>query len=211
MFYLRGFAALAPTWLLASWARRRALRDLILEFMLERVPYWSADGGGWLQVRDDWGTQESLIDQPEPLAALLQAGLRAIADAWSPRGKHFWFHSDGQIAAIIPDLVDIGVEVINRAADSDGRRAPRPRVRRPRLLLGDLDRQWVLPFGTRPRYVRRYASTASPPSAARQRRLHRPGANRGRRAAGERRGDAAGVRELRSPARPGAPAVGAER
>ena len=61
------------------------------------------------------------------------------------RGLHVWYHSDGQILEIIPDLIELGVDVLNcQASVMDihelGKFAGRIAFRT------DIDRQKVLPF-----------------------------------------------------------------
>jgi uroporphyrinogen decarboxylase len=63
-------------------------------------------------------------------------------------GKHVFFHSDGMIADIIPDLVEIGVSALNSQLfcmdiEEIGRRF-KGRI----TFWGEIDRQHVLPFGT---------------------------------------------------------------
>jgi uroporphyrinogen decarboxylase len=48
-------------------------------------------------------------------------------------GKQVWFHSDGAIAAIIPDLIEIGVQVLNPPGRCRGPRQAGRHVRGPGL------------------------------------------------------------------------------
>jgi uroporphyrinogen decarboxylase len=63
-------------------------------------------------------------------------------------GKHVWFHSDGVIHTIIPDLIEIGVQVLNPQVDVIGRAKLASLCRGKVCIEGDIDRQWVLPYGT---------------------------------------------------------------
>ena len=61
------------------------------------------------------------------------------------RGLHVWFHSDGHILEIMPDLIELGVDVLNcQASVMDirelGKYAGKVAFRT------DIDRQKVLPF-----------------------------------------------------------------
>jgi len=67
-------------------------------------------------------------------------------------GKHIFFHSDGVIDAIIPDLIEIGVDAINAQIPCMDAEAL-ARDFGPRLcFVAGADRQHWLPFGT-PREV----------------------------------------------------------
>jgi hypothetical protein len=59
-----------------------------------------------------------------------------------------WFHSDGQIRDILPDLIEIGVDVINCQATLIGLEWIAENVRGQIAFRTDIDRQWALPFGS---------------------------------------------------------------
>jgi uroporphyrinogen decarboxylase len=61
--------------------------------------------------------------------------------------KHVWFHSDGAIAAIIPDLIEIGVQALNPQVNLIGRERLVELSGGRICIEGDIDRQYALPFG----------------------------------------------------------------
>jgi uroporphyrinogen decarboxylase len=63
-------------------------------------------------------------------------------------GKHVWFHSDGAIAEIVPDLLAAGVQVLNPQVGTVGRARLVALCRGRVCIEADIDRQWTLPFGT---------------------------------------------------------------
>jgi len=63
-------------------------------------------------------------------------------------GKNVWFHSDGGIAAIVPDWSRLGVQVLNPQVDAVGATGSWRACAGRTCIEGDLDRQWLLPFGT---------------------------------------------------------------
>jgi uroporphyrinogen decarboxylase len=153
MFYLHGYRATLEDLLLAP-ERCAALRDLILAQMVRRVERLcrlpTLDG---IHFRDDWGTQQALMIRPALWRAFFKPAYARLFGLARDAGKHVWFHSDGAIETIVPDLVAIGVQVLNPQVDAIGRD-------RLALLCGDavcieadVDRQWVLPYG-RPEDVR---------------------------------------------------------
>jgi uroporphyrinogen-III decarboxylase len=62
---------------------------------------------------------------------------------------HEWFHSDGRINEIIPDLIEIGVDVINCQVSIMGHDWVRDNMKGRVAIRTDIDRQWILPFGTK--------------------------------------------------------------
>lgn len=74
---------------------------------------------------DDLGTQTSLLLAPEKLRRLLFPRLAELSGFLKKRlpGARFFFHSDGAILPIIPDMIEAGVEILNpiqtRAAGMD--------------------------------------------------------------------------------------------
>jgi uroporphyrinogen decarboxylase len=62
---------------------------------------------------DDWGGQKNLFIDPELWRRVFKPRYARIADRVHRRGLDFWLHSDGKIEEIIPDLIEIGVDVFN--------------------------------------------------------------------------------------------------
>jgi len=146
MFYLRGFENISVD-LLVNRDKARALRDMILDFMLERIKIWlELDVDGFM-VRDDWGTQESLMINPDLWREFFKPAYREISHLIHSAGRHFWFHSDGYIRAIIPDMIEIGVDVVNPQASIMGIRELGQEFGGKVSFLGDIDRQRILPLG----------------------------------------------------------------
>jgi uroporphyrinogen decarboxylase len=65
----------------------------------------------WLS--DDYGTQRSLLMSPALWREFIKPRLRLICDAVHARGRHFALHSDGAIGEILPDIAEIGVDILN--------------------------------------------------------------------------------------------------
>jgi len=60
---------------------------------------------------DDWGTQKSTFIDPEIWRKMFKPRYKMISDEIHKNGFDFWFHSCGKIEEIIPDLIEIGVDV----------------------------------------------------------------------------------------------------
>jgi uroporphyrinogen decarboxylase len=65
----------------------------------------------WLS--DDYGTQHSLLMSPSMWREFIKPRVRMLCDAAHRKGYHFALHSDGAIGAVIPDLVEMGVDLLN--------------------------------------------------------------------------------------------------
>lgn len=121
----------------------------IADFDIARIEFFSqfeeVDG---LLIGDDWGTQENLMISPKHWRKWFKPIYKRMVDAIHAGGKYAHLHSDGQIRAIMPDLVGIGWDEINPQvwimdiAELGREWGGKICVR------ADLDRQWVLPFGS---------------------------------------------------------------
>lgn len=148
MFYLHGYQATLEDLLLYP-ERCAALREMILSVMIRRVERLcqlpALDG---IHYRDDWGTQQALMIRPELWRTFFKPAYARLFGLARDAGKHVWFHSDGAIAAIVPDLIEIGVQVLNPQVDAIGRERLAALCRGVVCIEADIDRQWVLPYGT---------------------------------------------------------------
>lgn len=147
MFYLRGFENL-----MLDLAERRAeaimLRDRIVEFMLKRIEIWLGYGVDGLFFRDDWGTQQDLMIQPALWREVFKPAYQRLFAAVHGVGKHVFFHSDGVIEKIIPDLIEIGVDAINAQIPCMDAASLARRFGAQLCFVAGADRQHWLPFGT---------------------------------------------------------------
>ena len=150
-----------------AWALRgyeRLLSDLVLkpdlaEAILE-IPYRYHRAAAERLVRmgvdmiwlgDDVGSQRSMLISPrhwrrylKPRMADFIAALKAI----NPRVK-VAYHSDGTILPIIPELIEIGLDVLNPVQPACMDPAELKRLYGERLCFwGSLDEQKTLPFGS---------------------------------------------------------------
>jgi len=148
MFYLHGYAETLEDLILRP-EECAALRDMILAVMLRRVERLcrlpELDG---IHFRDDWGTQEALMISPRLWRAFFKPAYARLFGLARQAGKHVWFHSDGAIANIVPDLIEIGVQVFNPQVNAIGRDKLAVLCAGQVTIQADIDRQWTLPHGT---------------------------------------------------------------
>lgn len=62
---------------------------------------------------DDWGTQQGLIMGPALWRKFIKPPLRRLFDTIKRHGKYVLLHSCGNIAEVLPDLIELGVDAYN--------------------------------------------------------------------------------------------------
>ena len=90
------------------------LLDRILEVLLAEVELYSVEldiEAMWLS--DDYGSQFDLLMSPAQWREFIRPRVQRLGDAVHATGHHFVVHSDGAIGAVIPDLVDLGVDILH--------------------------------------------------------------------------------------------------
>lgn len=70
-----------------------------------------ADSMPILCLGDDFATQRGLMISPQQWRDFLKPRYAKLFDMGKRRGKFIWFHSCGDITAVLPDLVEIGMDV----------------------------------------------------------------------------------------------------
>lgn len=147
LYYLRGMEPLLID-LMEDREELYRLRNDIVDYMLRRIERWLELGVHGIQFRDDWGTQQQLFVPPDLWRQFFKPVYQKLCGAVHAGGAHVHFHSDGMIWSIIPDLIEIGVDVLNpqmtildieRLGQAFGGKV---------CIRTDLDRQYTLPRGT---------------------------------------------------------------
>lgn len=147
MQFLRGTEALFAD---LAWGSAEALRlrDMVHGFCLRDIALWCKTDVDGICFLDDWGTQNALLISPKMWRALFKPLYAEYCRMIHAAGKLAFFHSDGHIAAILPDLIEIGVDALNSQLfcmdiEELGREY-KGRI----TFWGEIDRQFALPFGT---------------------------------------------------------------
>lgn len=127
-----------------------ALLDFMKEmhaFYCEVVEAWACTDVDGIRLMDDWGSQRSLLIAPRLWRELFKPMYRDYAQIARARGKRVFMHSDGYIAAIYPDLVEIGIDALNSQLFCMGAETLAPYAGKI-TFWGEIDRQHLLPEGT---------------------------------------------------------------
>jgi len=125
----------------------RQLIEMLHEFSLREMTAWAKTDIQGVSFMDDWGSQTALLISPEQWRAIFKPLYRDYAAILRKAGKYVFFHSDGHIRAIMPDLVEIGVSAVNsQLYCMDIEEIGRTFAGRI-TFWGELDRQHIQPFG----------------------------------------------------------------
>ncbi|MEW5817918.1 MAG: uroporphyrinogen decarboxylase family protein [Spirochaetota bacterium] len=124
------------------------LRDGLLDFNLASLDKWLAWKYDGIHFADDWGTQLGLLISPELWREFFKPAYKKMFQKVIDSGVDVHFHSDGYILDIIPDLLEIGVKVLNCQSNIMGNDVLGKRFKGKFCFRTDLDRQKVMVFGT---------------------------------------------------------------
>jgi hypothetical protein len=131
------------------------LRDDLLAFNLRYIDDWLTFEYDGLHFADDWGDQKSLLISPKLWREFFKPVYKAMFEKVTAAGMHVHFHSDGFIVDILPDLIELGVSVVNCQANVIGLDVLKKKFAGSICFRTDLDRQKIVPFAT-PAEVKRH-------------------------------------------------------
>jgi uroporphyrinogen decarboxylase len=102
-------------------------------------------------VAEDFGSQESLLFSPTTIREVFIPRMKRMMDLVHDAGAYVFFHSDGSVREITPDMIAAGIDVLNplqwRAKGMD--REGLKRDFGDKLILhGGVDNQHTVPFGS---------------------------------------------------------------
>lgn len=89
------------------------LRDRVVEFDLAMIDGWTRRGVDAVFFSDDWGCQRGLLMNPDDWRRFYKGAYRRLFDRVQSGGAHVWMHLCGDVTAILPDLVEMGLNVLN--------------------------------------------------------------------------------------------------
>lgn len=124
-----------------------ALRDLVFTFFRRYIERWLRFDVDGIHFSDDWGSQRGLLISPASWRRIFKPKYRELFEMIRNAGKRIFLHSDGNIADLFPDWVELGVDAINSQVWCMGLETLRPWAGRI-TFWGELDRQRLLPYGT---------------------------------------------------------------
>lgn len=109
--FLRGFEELLMDLYLEPQQAERVV-DMVFDYemgLIEQAVQHPIDA---VTFGDDWGTQKGLMIQPELWRKVFKPRYSAQFARVHQGGKKVWFHTCGDVWAIIPDLIEVGADVL---------------------------------------------------------------------------------------------------
>lgn len=102
-------------------------------------------------VAEDLGGQTALMYSPAQIREFLFPGMKRMIELVKQNGAFVFHHTDGAVRPILPDLIDLGIEILNpvqwRCTGME--REGLKRDFGDRLIFhGGVDNQYTIPFGT---------------------------------------------------------------
>lgn len=126
------------------------MKKALLDFTLKGIQEIAAAGADAVFLADDWGTQTTLHISPQAWRAHFKPAYAAMIEAAHGLGLDVWFHSCGNVFDLIPEWIDLKLDVLahlqNGALDI-GEVARRYRGRM--TFFGGIDVQFNLIQGDR--------------------------------------------------------------
>jgi len=119
------------------------------DFYCEETELWAGTEVDGLVFMDDWGSQHSLLISPDLWRKVFKPLYRDYIDIAHRHGKYAFMHSDGQIEAILPDLIELGLDALNSQLFCMDIEELGRRFRGRLTFWGEIDRQYLLSRGTR--------------------------------------------------------------
>jgi uroporphyrinogen decarboxylase len=170
------FAIMATPWLLFPFERAHAMQGLetfllnmavdpdFARALLERIAGYCkqlmgrfleelGDNVDIIKIGDDLGTEKSLMISPKMYREILKPIHADFISFIKARTKaRVFFHSDGDVAPLIEDFIEIGVDILNPIQTSAGSMsdlaALKKRFGRNIVFCGAIDSQKILPLGS---------------------------------------------------------------
>jgi len=124
------------------------LLERIHQFYKEELELWAGTEVDALYFADDWGSQDSLLISPSLWAKVFKPLYQEYVDIAHSHDKYMFFHSDGYIMDIFPDIIELGVDAINSQIFCMDLESLGKNFRGKITFWGEIDRQYLLAHGT---------------------------------------------------------------
>ncbi len=112
MTFIRGFAAVLED-LYINKEQIGRLADMVFNFEEDIIRQLKSYGFDGVAFFDDWGTQENLMISPGMWREFFKPRYRKQFKLAHEEGLDVYFHCCGKIDDIIPDFIEIGVDMLN--------------------------------------------------------------------------------------------------
>jgi len=102
-------------------------------------------------VAEDLGSQETLMMSKKHISEFLLPRMKRMIDLAHSAGVYAFHHNDGACREIIPDMIEIGIDVLNPIqwrCNGMAREGLKRDFGKKLIFHGGIDNQYTLPFGT---------------------------------------------------------------
>jgi uroporphyrinogen decarboxylase len=129
--------------------------DKIMEFVYEDARLTIEAGKGrftFIEYNDDIATQRGLLISPAMWRKYIKPGMKAFCDMVHKHGVLVKYHSCGSVYDVIPDLIEIGVDILNPIQPLAKNMDPfklKKEFGDDLCFHGGIDIQQLLPLGTK--------------------------------------------------------------
>jgi hypothetical protein len=124
------------------------LRGMLHDFFVREMRMWADTEVDGVSFMDDWGSQSALLISPDMWREFYKPLYKDYCDILHEKGKFVFFHSDGNIQSIYPDLIEIGIDALNSQLFCMDIEGMAEKYKGKITFWGEIDRQNILPFGT---------------------------------------------------------------
>jgi hypothetical protein len=89
------------------------LKDKIMDINMAVLDEWCKKDIDGVYFSDDWGGQNTMLISPNDFRKYYYNDYKRMFRKVRDSGKNVWLHSCGNVTDIIPDFIDLGVNVLN--------------------------------------------------------------------------------------------------
>ena len=89
------------------------LLEALCDYLIELIREWAQTSVSGFMTNDDWGSQLNLIISPGMWRKYYKAHYRRIIDEIHRWDRDIIFHTCGNVMRIIPELIELGVDVLD--------------------------------------------------------------------------------------------------
>lgn len=116
----------------------------ISDYYVKEIEFWCKTEVDGVAYMDDWGSQQALLIAPETWREIFKPIYKKFIDCCHAAGKFVFMHSDGNIEAILPDLVELGLDIGNFQIGCMNLEKIAACAKGKLTFFGEVDRQQVL-------------------------------------------------------------------
>ena len=90
----------------------KRLNRMVSDIVLQQVSLYAEAGADGVFFCEDWGTQKRLLVSPAMWREIFRPDFERLINHAHSLGLTVWMHSCGQVGDIVPDLVELGMDVL---------------------------------------------------------------------------------------------------